>query len=386
MIQKRKPSKRARRRVVVITGTRAEYGLLRSTMTAIDKHPRLELRVVVTGMHLLKKFGATAGAIERDCWKIAAKVPMQRGDDSRLDQADGLARGIKGIAEYLERSRADLVLVLGDRIEAMAGALAATMTGRCVAHIHGGDVAPGDVDDLLRHSITKLAHIHLAATHAASARIIRLGERPENVHVVGAPGLDDLYAVAGEVGDDRERSAALVLHHASGRTAEAEEKTMNAILRAVEANDLDANVIFPNSDRGHAGVIRAIERCGRSANGRPGVRVERSLPREDYLRLLMQSRVLVGNSSSGIIEAAAAGTPCVNVGDRQKGRLRAGAVVFDAGESYNDIRRAVSNAIKLRPPVLPRTPYGDGHAGERIAGILAETRLDDALRRKNHVF
>ncbi|MEE9211172.1 MAG: UDP-N-acetylglucosamine 2-epimerase, partial [Phycisphaeraceae bacterium] len=164
------------RRVAVITGTRADYGLLRSTMAAIQTHRRLRLQVVVTGMHLLHKFGHTVDQIARDGWRVDARVKMQTGDDSPLDQAAGLSRGVLGIAKFLEQAKSEIVLVLGDRIEAMAGALAAVTTGRIVAHIHAGDVAPGDFDDSLRHAITKLAHVHLTATRCAARRVVRMGE------------------------------------------------------------------------------------------------------------------------------------------------------------------------------------------------------------------
>ncbi len=382
-------STRRRRRVAVVTGTRAEYGPLRSAMTAIRRHPRLELQLVVTGMHLLEKFGHTIDEIEADGWRIDAKVPMQTGLDDSLDQAAGLSRGLAGMARYFEDAGTDIVLVLGDRIEATAGALAAATTGRICAHIHGGDVARGDLDEGLRHAITKLAHIHLAATKQAARRIIRMGEPAESVHVVGAPGLDRLLEI---VRHRRPRannpavhgSEALVLQHPSGRSARREQRTMSAILRVVGGLGLTATVIYPNSDRGHAGIITAIEAARRrDRRGRRGrLRVVRSLARDDYLRLLADASVLVGNSSSGIIEAASAGTPAVNVGDREKGRQRSGRSVIDCDESCEGIRAAIETALRRRPRPGTPTVYGDGRAGERIARILATAPIDETVRRK----
>ena len=378
------------RRVAVVTGTRAEYGLLRSTMRAIDRHPRLRLQLVVTGMHLLRKFGRTIDAITSDGWRIDARVPMQTGLDDRLDQAVGLSRGVAGMARYFERAGTDVVVVLGDRLEAAAGALAAITTGRIVAHIHGGDVAVGDVDDSLRHAITKLAHIHLAATAQAARRIIRLGERRECVFNVGAPGLDRLTEVL------RVRSAttvsesprglkpaarmALVVFHPAGRSPAREGRTMSAILRAVADAALTPMVVYPNSDPGHTGIIAVIEKARRRK--RAPLQAMRSLARDDYLRLLAEARVLVGNSSSGIIEAASAGTPAVNIGDRQGGRQHSSPSVVDCGESYAEIRAAISTALSKRPRRGHRTCYGDGQAGQRIAKILAGIRIDEHLRRK----
>jgi GDP/UDP-N,N'-diacetylbacillosamine 2-epimerase (hydrolysing) len=364
------------RRVAVVTGTRAEYGLLCSTMDAIRKRRGLDLRVVVTGMHLLRKFGYTVRQIVDDGWPIAARVRMQAGDDHPTDQATGLSRGVAGIAKFLESDRTDIVVVLGDRIEAMAGALAAVTTGRRVAHIHGGDVAPGDFDDRLRHAITKLADVHLAATRKAAQRIIRMGEDPERVHHVGAPGLDRLLELV-----DRRRprprargKSAIVLHHPCGRPASVERRVMTAVLRAVHDAKLGATIIHPNSDRGHEGIIAAIKAFTRRRDV-TDFRVIRSIDRDTYLRMLIEADALIGNSSSGIIEAATAGTPVVNIGPRQRGRERSGRAVVDADESFASIRAALAAALRKRPIIGAATVYGDGHAGKRIADLLHTTPI-----------
>jgi GDP/UDP-N,N'-diacetylbacillosamine 2-epimerase (hydrolysing) len=376
-----------RRRIAVVTGTRAEYGVLQSTLWAIAADPRLELQVVVTGMHLLRKFGHTVDEIVRDGWPIGVRVRMQAGSDSSLDQAEGLARGVAGIARFLEAARSDIVVVLGDRIEALAGALAAVTAGRVLAHIHGGDVAPGDFDDSLRHAITKLAHIHLAASRDAARRIVRMGESPERVHVVGAPGLDRLRELLrggrdhdgwhGRVG----RDYALVIYHAWGRPASVEARTMNAILRAVESAGLRRVISYPNTDRGHGGVLQAIEQHRRRSSPEQ-VEVHRSLPRDAYLSALIEARVLIGNSSSGIIEAPLAGTPSINVGGRQAGRQAGGLSVIQSGESESALRTALRRALRMRPRPGGRSVYGNGQAGARIAHILAKLSDLSAMGRK----
>lgn len=372
------------RRVAVVTGTRADYGLLRSTMQAIAGHSSLKLQTVVAGMHLLRKFGRTVNEIVRDGWRVDARVRMQGGDDSALDQAVGLSKGIAGIARFCEEAGTDIVVVLGDRIEAMAGALAATTTGHILAHIHGGDLAPGDFDDRLRHSITKLAHTHLTATCTATRRIIRMGEQPERVFWVGAPGLDHLRALTKGMKARRNPSGrALVVLHPCGRAAHHERAVMEAVLRAVSDANLSPTVIYPNSDRGHTGIVDAIEDwSGRSASG--WMRVVRSLDRDTYLRMLIEADVLIGNSSSGIIEAPAAGTPAVNIGPRQQGRERGGRTVVDADESFKSIREAIRKALRIRPVLGRATVYGDGRTGERIARILARTPLDGRFRHKTN--
>ena len=388
-----RPARRTRR-VAVVTGSRAEYGLLTSAMHAIEADPRLRLQLVVTGMHLLRKFGHTVDSIVRDGWRIDARVPMQAGSDSALDQAEGLSRGVAGIARFLETARTDIVVVLGDRIEAMAGALAAVTTGRILAHIHGGDVAPGDFDDSLRHAITKLAHVHLAATRQAARRIVRLGESPDRVHVVGAVGLDRLRELLREANSaakldgcalEEERGEttgeALVVYHAVGRPAVVEARTMRALLRAVASSGLRRLILYPNTDRGHGGVLRELERHERESVPRE-VRVFRSLPHDEYLRTHIRANVLVGNSSRGIIEAPFAGTPAVNVGSRQAGRQPGGPSVVHVGETCAAIRAGVQKALRLRPRPGRRTVYGEGRTGERIARILAALPLSGDFARK----
>ncbi len=379
-------TRRRIRRITVITGTRAEYGLLRSTMEAIQKRRSLRLQIVVTGMHLLRKFGNTVDEIVRDGWHVDARVRMQAGDDSPLDQATGLARGVSGIAKFLESADTDIVVVLGDRIEALAGALAGVTTGRLVAHIHGGDIARGDFDESLRHAITKLAHVHLTATRAAQRRVIRMGETSNRVHWVGAPGLDHLIRLTGHVKGIKKRTGrALIVQHSAGRKPANERRVMTAVLNAVDKAGLTRTIVFPNSDRGHTGVIEAIEaHRRRSDNG--SVRIVRSYDRDTYLRTLIEADVLVGNSSSGIIEAAAAGTPSVNVGPRQHGRERSGRSVIDADESAASIGGAIRKALRKRPITGRPTVYGDGSAGPRIAEILADVPLSDRFRHKTNAY
>lgn len=371
-------------RVCVVTGTRAEYGLLRTTMRAIASHQKLRLQTVVTGTHLLRAFGATAREIERDGFRIDARVRMQRGDDGSLDQAEGLSRGITGVARFIEQHKTDVVLVLGDRIEAMAGALAAVTTGKLLAHVHGGDVAQGDLDEGLRHAITKLAHLHFAATKDAARRIVRMGEEQRRVHVVGAPGLDEIAPLLSgrtQQANGAVRSKArkaIILHHPDGNGARAAEREMATVLEAARQEQLEATIILPNSDRGHSGIARAIERHA----GRAGARVVASMPRERFVKELLRADVLIGNSSCGIIEAPFLGTPSVNIGDRQKGRLRGGSTVIDTAATKSDVCAAIERALSKRPIRRGVGPYGTGGAGTKIADILSSISDREGFRRK----
>ncbi len=374
---------KTRRNIAVVTGTRAEYGILRTVLAAIDAHPKLRLRLVVTGMHLVRKFGYTIDEIRGDGWRIDARVPMQTHMDNPTAQTEGLGRGIAGLGRAFNVLDPDFVVVLGDRIEAFAAASAAVMCRRLLAHIHGGDVATGDIDDALRHAITKLAHVHFPATQDAARRIRRLGEDPWRIHTVGAPGMDELrdqltkrttpeFDATEYAGD---KKYALLVRHPCTRSASEEEKRTAQLIEAVRAESLLPLVIYPNSDPGNTGIIRAIERARKQGR----VRAFRSLPRDVYLSLLRHAEVLVGNSSSGIIESAFLGTPAVNVGDRQAGRLRASPAVVDAPESPRALRSAIRRARKMRPRAGTRTAYGDGRSGPRIARILAATKLSDRL-------
>ncbi len=390
-----------RRRIAIVTGTRAEYGLLASTMRAIDAHPRLELQLVVTGIHLLREFGHTARHITRDGWHIDARVKMQRGSDDPLDQAAGLARGVAGIARYLESAQTDIVVVLGDRIEAMAGALAAVTTGRILAHIHGGDVAPGDFDDSLRHAITKLAHIHLPATKQAARRIIRMGEQPDRVHVVGAPGLDRLRELLATPWSDTPLQSwaaagnyALVVYHAWGRAATTERRAMSVILRAVESRGLRRLILYPNTDRGHRGVLDAISQHERRHTA-ADVRVARSLPRDEYLQVLIHADVIVGNSSSGVIEAPAAGTTAINIGPPTSGPA-GGRVGGHRCRPYaiRDPGRTGDRGVQALPArarhSLRRRPHRsescqDTRTTAAVAGDIAQSHFLLGLTRGGHL-
>jgi len=376
----RAPARR-RKRVAVVTGTRAEYGLLRSVMQAIRDHPQLTLQLAVTGMHLLPRFGRTIDEIRRDGWRVDARVRMQRGSDDATDQARGLSLGVRGLAEFFESARSDVVLVLGDRVEALAGALAGVTTGRIVAHIHGGDVALGDYDDSLRHAISKLAHVHFAATRAAARRLVRMGEESRRVHVVGAPGLDRLRALCSSDTPREREPVAVVVQHPTGREPRIEQRVAATVLDAVKRAGLGRCVIYPNSDRGSSGIVRAIERHARR-HGKREVRVERSMPRDGFLRTLMGARLLVGNSSCGLIEAPFCGVAVVNVGDRQCSRQPGGRAIVHAGESAAQIERALRAALRLRPRARAAGVYGDGRAGVRIAQVLARSRFGEDTRRK----
>ncbi|HSW46785.1 MAG TPA: UDP-N-acetylglucosamine 2-epimerase [Phycisphaerae bacterium] len=371
----------SRRRVAVVTGTRAEFGILEEILRELAGRPSLDPKLIVTGMHLLPKFGHTIDHIRRAGWGVDATVRMQTGRDDAADEAMAVSRGIAGIARALDRLDCEIVLVLGDRIEAFAGACAAAISRRVLAHSHGGDRAPGTIDDALRNAITRLAHVHLVASKDAEDRIRRWGEQPWRIRRVGAPGLDGIrrfreadragrrasdLRVRSVLGPLADRPYAVVAQHPLGRSAGRESVVMRNILSAVERCGLAGVIIYPNSDPGHEGIIREIRRIERH----DGWRSFRSLMREDYLRIVSRAAVLVGSSSSGIIESASLGVNTVNIGRRQDGRLRCGPGVIDCDESLSAVTGAIRRAMKRPRPRPRQSVYGDGRASERIADVL----------------
>lgn len=368
-----RPDASGPRRIAVVTGTRAEFGLLTPVMLAVKDRPDCELLVIAAGSHLVQP-GLTFREVKR-VFEVADSIPMQTaGKVGRLHDVESLGKGIGRFGRSFDRLRPDWVVVLGDRIEAFAAASAASVGGFALAHIHGGDRAEGVADEAMRHAITKLAHLHLAATETSAERIRRMGEKPDSVVVIGSPAVDGLAAIPPM--DDAAYTAlgspkAVVLFHPVGRTDEAEEHATHAVLEgAAAAVGADRTLaLHPNLDPGRKGVMRAI------LDAPSGVRTEPHLERSRFVALLKrvaaEGGALVGNSSAGLIEAAAIGCPSVDIGDRQNGRERCEALTVHAPEQADAVRAAYERITVARPTNAAH-PFGDGRAGVRAARTLAE--------------
>jgi len=364
-----RPTPERPRRIAVVTGTRAEFGLLTPVMHAVQDRPDCELLVIAAGAHLVQP--ALTFREVKARFHVADSIPMQTaGRVGRAHDVEALGKGIGRFGRSFDRLRPDWVVVLGDRIEALAAAAAASVGGFAVAHIHGGDRAEGVADEAMRHAITKLAHLHLPATETSAERLRRMGEPQTNIIVIGSPALDGLEAI--DPMDDAAFASlgsprAVVLFHPIGRTDELEEHAAHAVFEALEG--VPTLVLHPNLDPGRNGIMRAI------AHAPSHVRTQSHLERTRFVALLKRVAAdgggLVGNSSAGLIEAAALGCPTVDIGDRQSGRERCDTLTTHSGESPSQIRAAFERITASRPARWSH-PYGDGHAGPRAARALAE--------------
>jgi UDP-hydrolysing UDP-N-acetyl-D-glucosamine 2-epimerase len=353
-------------RVAVVTGSRADFGLLTPVMHAVDAHPDLELLVIAAGSHLISP--ATTFRDVKALFPVADSIPMQTaGRTGRFADVEALGKGITRFGRSFEGHEPDWVVVLGDRVEAFAAASAASVAGIAVAHIHGGDRAEGVADEAMRHAITKLAHLHLAATETSAERIRKMGERPEHVILAGSPAIDNLDRVEPLPDDswqDLGSPTALFLMHPTDRP----EPDANAARSALEAlGDARVLALAPNHDPGREAILKVLaDRSGQ-------LTLLEHMPRPTFLSLLKRladsGGIMVGNSSAALIEAAALGLPAINLGPRQTGREKP-ATVIDA----NDTKPAIIEALAKARTITPAPhPYGDGRAGPCIADALAAT-------------
>ena len=377
-----------KRRIVYVTGTRADYGLFSEPLKRIREHPALELSLIVTGTHDLQKYGWSILEIMVDEMPIGANVDNLTGGDTGADQAKSVGNAVLGITDALAEIQPDIVAVLGDRGEMLAGAIAAIHLNIAVAHVHGGERS-GTVDDLVRNAITKLSHVHLAATEEAAERLHAMGERSENVHVVGAPGLDylrrfdpmpvqQLAEESGFKGFDADRPFVIFTQHPVTLEMDHAAEQMTASLSALQQSNVQVIATYPNSDAGGRAMIDVLEGWDRG----DWLHVTQNLGQRRYASALKHAAAVVGNSSSGIIEAPFFGVPVVNIGTRQQGRLRADNVL-DVGYDQEAIHAGVACALADEAFIArarnTKNPYGDGHAGERIVEILASLEIGPRL-------
>ena len=381
-----------RRNVCVISGTRAEYGLLRWLMQDIEAEPSLNLQLIVTGMHLSPEFGSTYREIEADGFSIDRKVEIISSADNEVGIARSMGVALQGIADALDQLAPDLVVVLGDRYEIFSAVAAALVARIPVAHLHGGELTEGAFDDALRHSITKMSHLHFVAAQEYYNRVVQLGEDPGRVFLVGGMGVDSikrLTLLGREQLEDAidfrfgERNLLVTFHPATLEQQSASEQ-LRELLDALD--DIpETHLIFtlPNSDTGWRELVVMIKDYVAS---RPTACLHSSLGQLRYLSCVAQVDGVVGNSSSGLTEVPSFNTGTVNIGSRQEGRLQAASVI-----NCEPNRRAIGEAIQHLyseefQVILSglENPYGDGGASERIVEIIKEFPLQGLTKKTFH--
>ena len=381
-----------RRTIGVVSVGRSDYGILLPIVGAIHEHPELELHLIVSGTHLVKEFGFTVREIEADGFRVTAHVEMLGSDDTPRGMVESMGRGLTGFARSYSQRRPDLLLVVGDRFETHAAVLAALPFLIPVAHIHGGELSQGAIDDALRHSITKLSHLHFVSTSAYARRVIQMGEEPWRVVVSGAPSLDQLpslelltfeqlrhtYGLRGE------GAPLLVTYHPVTLESGQTEWQVDELLAALERCDRPILFTQPNADT-HGRMI--WDKIKQFVQRYPQADMVDNLGTRAYFSMMACAAAMVGNSSSGIVEAPSFGLPVVNIGTRQDGRLKAENVI-DVGNQREQIMRGITEA--LSPTFRERlrglmNPYGDGSATPKIVSRLHEVALDDRLLRKRFI-
>jgi GDP/UDP-N,N'-diacetylbacillosamine 2-epimerase (hydrolysing) len=368
------------RRICYISGTRADFGLMRSTLKQIASTPGLSLGVVATGMHLDPAYGSTINEIRNAGLDVVAEIPVLTQPATGATMARNIGTMIGAMVAALEIDRPDIVLLLGDRGEMLAGAVAAIHLNIAVAHIHGGERS-GTVDEPVRHAISKLAHIHLVSTQDAANRLIQMGERPDCVHITGAPGLDgladtpvtDKTALQKRFDLASDLPLALMVYHPVLQEAERAEADTTMIVDALRAANCATVALMPNSDAGSDGVRKALQATQQDDRFQLVTHLERTA----FINLMAHADLMIGNSSAGIIEAASFGTPVINIGIRQNLRDR-NANVADVPADADAVAAAI-----LKSLASPRFPanniYGNGQAGERIVRHLSTIQLGQQL-------
>jgi GDP/UDP-N,N'-diacetylbacillosamine 2-epimerase (hydrolysing) len=382
-----------RRKIGLVTVARSDFGIYESVVQQLEDIPFFELQLLVTGAHFSPEFGDTVRDIEAQGYSYKAGLEMLLSSDSPQAVGKSVGLGIISLAQSFAEDRPDILLVLGDRVDMIVGPLAAVSFNIPVAHIGGGAVTEGAIDELIRHAITKMSHLHFVTCEQYAQRVLQMGEEPWRVINTGSPALDRIVvhdplpmeSLSERVGLDLQRETFLVTFHpVTLETARLEEQ-VEALIVALEESGKQIILTFPNSDTGSRYIIERFERFAVSLPNR--ARMLKNAGSDIYLSLMATVSAMVGNSSSGIAEAPSFRLPVVNIGTRQDGKVHA-VNVIDVGYSREEITRGMAKALDAgfrgRLSDL-KSPYGDGKAGEAIVGILHDVSIDDQLLRKKFI-
>jgi GDP/UDP-N,N'-diacetylbacillosamine 2-epimerase (hydrolysing) len=377
------------RKICVVTGTRADYGLLRWVMQGISDSNDLELQVVATGMHVSPEFGYTYSCIEKDGFSIDKKIEMLLSSDSPSGMTKSMGLGLIGFADAMKELKPDVVLLLGDRFEIFAAAAAALLANIPIAHLHGGESTEGAADEAMRHSVTKMAFLHFVANEDYRRRVIQLGEDPARVFLVGGLGIDNIQklqlldrtALERELDFELGDKSLLVTFHPATLDGLSADAQIEGLLTALDTlNDTHLVFTLPNAD---AGSRVLMDRIKQFVAGHANSRAYTSLGQLLYLSCLVHVDGVVGNSSSGIIEAPSFRKGTINIGDRQAGRIKAGSVIdcdCDADSIVEALRCLYSPAFQASLKSVIN-PYGDGGASDKIVEILQSFPLGATIKK-----
>lgn len=371
------------RKILYISGSRADYGLAREALFSFKKHPQLKVEVIATGVHLMPEFGKTINEIKKDGFKVH-EIKAVYEKDNKGSMADFIGKLICLSIKKIKKIKPDIILILGDRGEALAGAIVGTHLTIPVVHIHGGEVT-ATVDEMVRHATTKLSHIHLAVTKKSAERIIKMGEDPWRVFITGTPGLDSSLITKKEISKkyklDLSKPILLVVQHPVTEEISLAPKQIKTTMEAVKELKFQTIVLYPNADAGGRKMIKIIDQYRKY----PFVQIYKNIPHRDYLSLMRTVKVLLGNSSSAVIEAPSFYLPAVNIGIRQQGREKSKNII-DVNQSKKEIKKAILKAIfdkKFRQRLKScQNPYGQAKAGKKIANILSKIKIDKKLLEK----
>lgn len=384
------PKNKKKRKIAIITGSRAEYSYYQPIIREIEARSDLDYGIIATCMHPLETFGSTVEEVKKDGFKLHAVVRNNFDGYNRITMVKSLGVLVMQLPELFEQMEANMILVAGDRGEQLAGAIVGAHMYLPIAHIQAGEVS-GNIDGTVRHAITRFAHIHLASNQDAYDRIIKMGEQPERTHIVGAPQVDDL--VHGNITSAKEiykkfslkssEPLLLFVFHPVTEEMKHMEKYTKQIMDAVSELGYQTIIIANNSDAGSNLVSKTVQ-----ANKKPFMHMYNNLPREDFAGLMSVASAIVGNSSCGILEAPTFKLPAVNIGNREAGRLQAENVIdtsYETEDVLKGIKKAVSSDFKagLKNCV---NPYGDGNSAKRIVDILENTVIDDEFLIKKLIY
>ena len=379
------------KRIGIMTGTRAEYGLLKPLMQEINKDNDLELYLIVSGMHLSPEFGMTYQEIEEDGFEINAKVEMLLSSDSPAGISKSIGLGVIGFADEFQRADLDMLILLGDRYEALSAAICAMVMRIPIAHLHGGELTEGAIDEGIRHSITKMSYLHFTSTEQYRNRVIQLGENPERVFYVGALGVENIKKINLMTKEELERSihfeidentVIVTYHPVTLENNTVEEQFLN-LLEVLDRNP-KIRMIFTkaNADTNGRIVNELIDKYAAQNSERACAFV--SLGQKRYLSALKYCRIVIGNSSSGIIEAPSFGKPIINIGDRQKGRICADSVI-NCGYTQQEIQQAMETALTKEFENKARNcrnPYEKENTAANIISVIKDYLLNDKIKLK----